>query len=166
MSRQIFLAMARAIFLLVWVLVGTGATFFARDANASACRVVSVSAGDTLHIRQAPGSASPVVGTLSPDAHAIRITGEKRMVGAFSREVLPMLERDVLRASGTSCNETHVPGGQVVPPDGFKGMNFFLVLRMPEAGENELDWGAWAIGLEQWEGRYFLRYLVHYRWEP
>jgi hypothetical protein len=86
--------------------------------------------------------------------------------GTFSDVMLPFLERNLLGATEWACDEIlHGPtAGLVVLPEGYEAVHFYSAYR-PAPVEQELDWGAWLIGIERWEGRYYVSYLVHYRWE-
>lgn len=86
--------------------------------------------------------------------------------GSFSEIVMPRLERDLLGATAWACDEGQFGGtaGTTVLPEGYEAVNFYSAHR-PAPAEQELDWGTWLIGVERWEGRYYVSYLVHYRWE-
>lgn len=92
-------------------------------------------------------------------------SGEK-IRGSFSDVMLPFLERDLLGATEWACDEGLFGGtaGATVLPEGYEAVRFFSAHRTPPV-EQELDWGTWLIGVERWEGRYYISYLVHYRWE-
>lgn len=86
--------------------------------------------------------------------------------GSFSEIVMPRLARDLLGATVWSCDQGQFGGtaGATVLPEGYEPVNFYSAHR-PAPPEQELDWGTWLIGVERWEGRYYVSYLVHYRWE-
>lgn len=86
--------------------------------------------------------------------------------GSFSAIVMPRLERDLLGATTWSCDEGLFgnTAGATVLPDGYEAVRFYSAHRAPPA-EQEMDWGTWLIGVERWQGRYYISYLVHYRWE-
>lgn len=86
--------------------------------------------------------------------------------GSFSDIMLPRLERDLLGATVWGCDEGVFGGtaGATVLPDGYEAVHYYSAHRAAPA-EQELDWGTWLIGVERWEGSYYLSYLVHYRWE-
>jgi len=88
--------------------------------------------------------------------------------GSFTSSVLPSLERDMLGATEVACNTMNLAGvsDTMMFPTGCVGINYYSYFRMPTAEENELDWGAWVVGIERWEGRLIIGYLAHYRWEP
>jgi hypothetical protein len=86
--------------------------------------------------------------------------------GSFSEIVMPFLERDLLPASEQRCDEGLFgpTAGMTILPEGYEQVRFYSLHR-PAPAEQELDWGTWIIGVERWEGRYYISYLVHYRWE-
>lgn len=86
--------------------------------------------------------------------------------GSFSEVALPRLERDLLGATVWGCDQGQFGGtaGSTILPEGYEAVNYYSAHR-PAPAEQELDWGTWLIGIERWEGRYYLSYLVHYRWE-
>jgi len=86
--------------------------------------------------------------------------------GSFSEIMLPLLERDLLEATEIGCNEILSGGtaGIIQPPPRYEGANYYSLYR-PASPEQELDWGSWVIGIERWQGTYFVSFLVHYQWE-
>jgi uncharacterized protein YraI len=88
------------------------------------------------------------------------------LVGTFNQMVLPKIERDLTTATQIGCNEILHGGtaGYVKLPDEYAGINYYSLHRPPTAG-NELDWGTWVIGIEKWDGAYFVSFMVHYQWE-
>lgn len=86
--------------------------------------------------------------------------------GSFSEIVMPRLERDLLNATMWNCDEALFgnTAGATVLPEGYEAVRFYSAHRAPPT-EQELDWGTWLIGVERWQGRYYISYLVHYRWE-
>ncbi len=86
--------------------------------------------------------------------------------GSFSEVALPRLERDLLGATVWDCDQGQFGGtaGSTVLPEGYEAVNYYSAHR-PAPAEQELDWGTWLIGVERWQGRYYISYLVHYRWE-
>ena len=93
---------------------------------------------------------------------------EEPVRGSFSKTVLPILDLDLLGATEVSCNTMRLDGSteKLILPRGATGINFYSYYRMPQSPGNELDWGAWVVGVEHWEGRYYISYLAHYKWEP
>jgi hypothetical protein len=86
--------------------------------------------------------------------------------GSFSEIVMPFLERDLLPASEQRCDEGLFgpTAGMTLLPEGYEQVRYYSLHRQAPA-EQELDWGTWIIGVERWQGRYYISYLVHYRWE-
>lgn len=86
--------------------------------------------------------------------------------GSFRDKVLPALERDLLGASEWSCDEARFgpSAGATILPEGYEAVRYFSAHR-PSMDDGGFDWGTWAIGVERWQGRYYLSYLVHYQWE-
>jgi len=86
--------------------------------------------------------------------------------GSFGEVMMPRLERDLLGASEWACDEGQFgpTAGSTVLPEGYEAVRFYSAHRAAPA-DLELDWGTWLIGVERWEGRYYVSYLVHYRWE-
>ncbi|MCA9930803.1 MAG: SH3 domain-containing protein [Anaerolineales bacterium] len=89
------------------------------------------------------------------------------MVGSFSGQILPFLQAHLVNATETACNELINGGtaGIVKLPDGYQQHNFYT-FHFPGTSEFDgLDWGNWAIGVEEWQGNYYITYLVHFEWE-
>lgn len=88
------------------------------------------------------------------------------ITGNFSQVLLPPLDRDLAAATEQACNEIiHGPtAGMTILPEAYQPVPFISLMR-PAPGDVEFDWGTWAVGIEQWEGRYYLSYLVHYAYE-
>ncbi|MFO7661126.1 MAG: SH3 domain-containing protein [Chloroflexota bacterium] len=86
--------------------------------------------------------------------------------GTFAEVMLPRLERDLLGATVWSCDEiVHGPtAGMVILPEGYEQLHFYSAHR-PAPAEQEFDWGTWVIGIDRWQGEYYLSYLIHYRYE-
>jgi hypothetical protein len=78
-----------------------------------------------------------------------------------------MLERDLLPATETGCNEILHGGtaGLVQLPDSFAGINYYSFYRPAGPDEVEMDWGTWVAGVERWQGSYQIAFLVHFAWE-
>ncbi|MFQ5401188.1 MAG: SH3 domain-containing protein [Anaerolineae bacterium] len=89
------------------------------------------------------------------------------IVGTFSEVMLPLLQEDLLGAAETACNEIlHGPTAGIVQlPDGYQSVRYFSFFRPPAEGDSEFDWGTWVVGVELWQGQYYISYLVHYAWE-
>ena len=86
--------------------------------------------------------------------------------GTFAAHALPLLDRDLLPANQMGCNTIlHGPTASLVQlPEGANPPYFSLHRPAPTTGF-EFDWGTWAVGVEQVNGRYFIRYLVHFGYE-
>ncbi|MFQ5420924.1 MAG: hypothetical protein ACE5EY_11260, partial [Anaerolineae bacterium] len=79
----------------------------------------------------------------------------------------PDLQKDLLPATEIACDEILHGGtaGSVRLPDGYQQTHYFSLYRPASATDNELDWGTWVVGIEQWQGTYYISYLVHFQWE-
>ncbi len=88
------------------------------------------------------------------------------IVGSFADVILPDLERDLLPATERGCHEIlhGATAGLVQLPDGYEQAPYVSLYR-PASDEGGFDWGAWVLGVEWWNGRYYLSYLVHFQWE-
>jgi hypothetical protein len=86
--------------------------------------------------------------------------------GSFSEVILPLLDRDLIGSTQTACNEILQGGtaGVVQLPFRYEGVNFYSMHR-PGAADNEMDWGTWVVGIERWQGEYFVSFLVHFEGE-
>jgi uncharacterized protein YgiM (DUF1202 family) len=86
--------------------------------------------------------------------------------GTFAEVMLPRLERDLLGATVWACDEiVHGPtAGLVILPEGYEQLHFYSAHR-PAPAEQEFDWGTWVVGIDRWQGAYYLSYLIHYRYE-
>jgi hypothetical protein len=86
--------------------------------------------------------------------------------GSFNDIILPLLDRDLLPATEFGCNEILHGGttGLIQLPARYEGVNYFSLYRPPAAG-SEQDWGTWVVGIERWQERYFISFLVHYQWQ-
>ena len=86
--------------------------------------------------------------------------------GTFSEVMLPLLERDYLGATQWACDQilSGPTAGMVILPEGYEAVHTYSAHR-PAPAEQEFDWGTWVIGVERWEGRYYVSYLIHYHWE-
>ena len=65
-----------------------------------------------------------------------------------------------------ACDEIlHGPtAGLVILPDGYEQLHYFSAYR-PAPESQEFDWGTWVIGVDRWQGQYYLSYLIHYDYE-
>lgn len=86
--------------------------------------------------------------------------------GSFSAVLLPLLEKDFVGAPRLACDEIlHGPtAGLVILPDGYEQLHYFSAYR-PAPESQEFDWGTWVIGVDRWQGQYYLSYLIHYDYE-
>ncbi len=87
--------------------------------------------------------------------------------GSFAAVIVPELERDLLPATDGECQEIlhGATAGLVQLPDGYEQVPFVSLHRPAPDDEIGFDWGTWVLGIEKWNGRYYLSYLVHYQWE-
>lgn len=86
--------------------------------------------------------------------------------GSFNEVMLPLLQRDLLGATMWTCDEiVHGPtAGSVVLPEGYDALHFYSAHRAAPA-DQDFDWGTWVIGIDRWQGDYYLSYLIHYQYE-
>lgn len=89
------------------------------------------------------------------------------ITGSFAEIILPRLQQDLVGADETACNEIPhgATAGYVKLPPEYETVHHYAYYRTPDAGAHEFDWGTWAVGVEWWNGRYYLGYLVHYDYE-
>ncbi len=87
--------------------------------------------------------------------------------GSFSEVMLPRLQQDLSGAQELACDDfLYGPtAGMVTLPDGYSPVHFYTLYRPAAEGQIEFEWGAWAVGVELWQGEYYLRYLIHYDYE-
>ena len=90
------------------------------------------------------------------------------IIGTPAQVLLPRLQTDFLGATETACNEILHGGtpGFVVLPDSYTAINTYAFYRPGTEEYAGLNWGTWVVGLELWQGQYYLSTLVHYQWEP
>lgn len=89
------------------------------------------------------------------------------IVGSFKTEILPLLQEDLVLATETGCDEIIHGGtaGFVRLPDGYDAVHYYSLHR-PGAGEFAgMNWGTWVVGIEKWQGAYYVSFLVHFHWE-
>ncbi len=89
------------------------------------------------------------------------------ITGTFSETLLPLLDRDLLPATERACNEViHGPtAGMTIVPESYEAVPFISFYRSPGPDQLEFDWGTWVVGIEQWNGQFYLSTLVHYAYE-
>ncbi len=87
--------------------------------------------------------------------------------GSFSEIILPLLERDLVEARELACDDflSGPTAGLLMLPDGYSPVHFYSVYRPASPGDNDFNWGMWAVGIEFWQGEPYLRYLIHYDYE-
>lgn len=87
--------------------------------------------------------------------------------GTFSETILPLLDRDLLPAGERACDEIiHGPtAGMTILPEAYEAVPVISLYRAAGPSELEFDWGTWAVGIERWDGAYYLSFLVHYAYE-
>lgn len=87
--------------------------------------------------------------------------------GTFSTVMGPLITNNMLKSTEIACNEIIHGGtaGLITLPDSYEGINYFSLYREPGPDSFELDWGTWVVGIESWEGEYYLSFMVHYEWE-
>jgi hypothetical protein len=90
------------------------------------------------------------------------------ITGTPAEVLLPRLQTDLLDTAETACNELLHGGsaGFVVLPDAYAPINYYSFYRPGTEEFAGLNWGSWVVGLELWQGQYYLSTLVHYQWEP
>ena len=86
--------------------------------------------------------------------------------GTFVEVMMPFLSKDLLGATEWGCDELrHGPtAGMMILPEGYEAVHYYSAYR-PAPAEQEFDWGTWVVGVERWQGRYYVSYLIHYRYE-
>lgn len=89
------------------------------------------------------------------------------ITGTFGEVVLPRMERDLVEAEEAGCNEILHGGtaGMVQLPEEYEGGTFFSLYRPAPPDGIEMDWGTWAVGVEEYQGEPHITFLVHYQWE-
>ncbi|MCB8979294.1 MAG: SH3 domain-containing protein [Ardenticatenaceae bacterium] len=90
------------------------------------------------------------------------------ILGTPAQVLLPRLQTDLLGATEMACNEILHGGtpGLITLPDAYAPLNFYSFYRPGTEEFAGLNWGTWVVGVEQWQGQYYLSSLVHYQWEP
>ena len=90
------------------------------------------------------------------------------ILGTPAQVLLPRLQNDFVGATETACNEILHGGtpGFVVVPEAYEALNYYSYYRPGTEEYAGLNWGSWVIGLELWQGSYYVTALVHYQWEP
>ena len=89
------------------------------------------------------------------------------ILGSFNNIITPLLEETILGASQTACQEILHGGtpGLIILPEGYQQHSFISYYREGAKEYNGLDWGTWAVGIEEWQGEFYISFLVYYQWE-
>lgn len=90
------------------------------------------------------------------------------ITGTFAEVILPTLQEDFLGATELGCDEllSGATAGLVQLPEEYEPLHFFSAYRpSPESDETGFDWGTWVVGIDRWQGEYYLSYLVHFDYE-
>jgi hypothetical protein len=89
------------------------------------------------------------------------------IVGSFKEKILPLLQRDLVPAAETGCDEIVHGGtaGFVRLPEGYAAVHYYSLHRPGTEEFDGMDWGTWVVGIEQWQGAYYVSFLVHFQWE-
>jgi len=87
--------------------------------------------------------------------------------GTFVETTLPLLAEDLLSAEEVACNEILHGGtaGLVQLPDTYQGVAFYSFYRPGTDEFGGLDWGTWVVGVEKWQRKFYISYLLHFAWE-
>ncbi len=87
--------------------------------------------------------------------------------GSFADVITPLIQKNLTSDNILDCNNIIQGGtaGLVRLPASYEGINYYSSHRPPGSEDFELDWGTWVIGVEKWQGRYILSFLVHFEWE-
>jgi hypothetical protein len=86
--------------------------------------------------------------------------------GTFGEVILPTLAGDYLAATELGCDEIRsgATAGLVQVPEEYEPLHFYSVYR-PATDESGFDWGTWVVGIDRWQGEYYIAYLVHFDYE-
>lgn len=88
--------------------------------------------------------------------------------GTLPDVIVPMLRRDLLGSDvTTACYDSQdgLMGPGVYGAEDMDSLAFYSMMR-PGAPGHEFDWGAWAFGIDYWDGEPTLAYLSSYFWTP
>lgn len=87
--------------------------------------------------------------------------------GTFVEKTLPLLAEDLLPGGEVACNEILHGGtaGLVQLPDTYEGIAYYSFYRPGTDEFGGMDWGTWVVGVEKWQGKFYLSYLLHFAWE-
>lgn len=91
----------------------------------------------------------------------------KAINGSFVQVIGPLLDRNLIASNEIGCNEILHGGtaGITQLPAEYEGVNFISSYRAPGPDDFEMDWGTWVMGIERWQGSYYLSFMVHCEWE-
>lgn len=90
------------------------------------------------------------------------------ITGTFAEVILPTLQEDFLAATELGCDEllSGATAGLVQLPEEYEPLHFFSAYRpAPDGDDTGFDWGTWVVGIDRWQGEYYLSYLVHFDYE-
>ncbi len=92
---------------------------------------------------------------------------DREITGSVNEVIAPLLADDLGGEFEIGCNEIlhGNTAGLVQLPAAYEGINYFSLYRPAPEGSIGFDWGTWVVGIEKWEGDYFVSFLVHYQWE-
>ena len=89
------------------------------------------------------------------------------IVGSFKTEIVPLLQEDLILATESGCDEIVHGGtaGFVRLPDGYDAVHYYSLHRPGTDEFAGMNWGTWVVGIEKWQGTYYVSFLVHFQWE-
>jgi uncharacterized protein YgiM (DUF1202 family) len=89
------------------------------------------------------------------------------ITGTFKDNILPLLQEDLVLATQFGCDEIIHGGtaGFVRLPDGYDAIHIYSLHRPGTDEFAGMNWGTWAVGIEQWQGAYYVSFLIHFQWE-
>ena len=89
------------------------------------------------------------------------------IVGSFKENILPLLQEDLVLATETSCDEIihGATAGLVRLPEGYDMVHYYSLHRPGTDEFAGMNWGTWVVGVEKWQGTYYVSFLVHFQWE-
>lgn len=88
--------------------------------------------------------------------------------GSLTQIILPLIDKDFFSNPQFKCNQI-IGGGTAgllqLPPE-YEAVNFYSIYSPPPDNEDHYaDWGTWVVGIEYWDGKPVICYLIHYEWE-
>jgi len=86
------------------------------------------------------------------------------IVGPVAEVLGPLFERDIVDATEVRCNDVFAEEW-VRLPEGYEQLNSFSFYQPGTDEFAGLDWGKWVVGIDWWDGRPVISYLVHFEWE-